>query len=55
LTLITLLATAAVIHTLHIGGTLKALLPFAVLLWASCTVPMQESYQLSVEKRMQAS
>jgi hypothetical protein len=38
------------------GGTLKAFLPFAVILMASCaSVPMQESYLLSVEKRMQAS
>ena len=39
-----------------IGGALKAFLPFAVILLASCaSVPMQESYLLSVEKRMQAS
>ena len=35
---------------------MKAFLPFAVILLASCaSVPMQESYPLSVEKRMQAS
>jgi hypothetical protein len=35
---------------------LKAFLSFAVILMASCaSVPMQESYLLSVEKRMQAS
>ncbi len=35
---------------------MKAFLPFAIVLMTSCaSVPMQESYTLSVEKRMQAS
>jgi hypothetical protein len=57
LKLITFLATCISYPLpIHVGGTLKAFLPFAVFLMASCaSVPMQETYTLSVEKRMQAS
>jgi hypothetical protein len=41
---------------IRIGSTVKAFLLFAVFLMISCeSIPMQESYAPSVEKRMQAS